>query len=936
MIKNFTKSIAVLALALGCGISANAQGRIQGYFRVSNAETGKYVEVTGPFSADPTQSKSDAQYKAGTIIYVEAEQPANENAYKVTSLRSQGIEVVGNYLDDYYEKLIDVVFTESGFNSNEEALWNVVKGGFQYGYTSIGRAAIQTMICIVAERLDQEGDVMTGEELETLEAFAKRFNTEVAQYIDLGIRLEPVDGVENGFRLYYETPDLQVVSDWYQKPENKETFEKGFEAMRHYLTAKMGQTGEGLDPSEIEEMKGWGYNPLDKYSEYLNSDGVIVLSYEKIFADPDLLFNWLKLNVIKFTDPERCPDIDLRGLHLPDFAVEMQKHRITKQIIDYFPRLQTNQRIYLCDGKGGVTEHFDFTSAEGAESLGAYAQWVMHKVDNADEQLLVKDMKETDGQYYTAVYYDFPVAAADENTSVNQLTAEADNMLGYKYVKLVPAAQIPLQTALVVVTDKEETQLLVGDGNPTITPLEEVRPGFVVSDKPAAKQYTRRRIDEETLTASEDHFTGVLLSTTLTKKDLWNYRDIDMDMTPVYIFRGSGTVEGINNPLFGNGTEAQTLGPNQALYTPFELNAKDDIVLIGNLMINVEVGETNTGEEETDSKDESEHIRIAQAFNGNDANVFENLVTFPVELTYNEDFTVTVSIPEAVDDAKWETPEDPSDLFASYQQAFGSESWIFEQYQAIFGNTEVGDMSEDVVDGFYLASHLDHDRTAVLEEPTVADGENTGYEYNLSFDAPCSGIYEITIAPTENSQVDFTTTISKVKIYPNLYAKFGPNEEPGFNIDGCKFEEEDGKYYITLPKFDEYNSPYDLSHCTGFIPGTYFASSLVADAGGKAVRTNIRRNANVEPDGKYAVLLPNLEDIVNQDTPLTMTVTKNGVTASYDFYIKQDISTTVDGVLVEDNASCVYYNLQGVKIMNPEKGGVYLKVVDGKASKVIF
>lgn len=42
----------------------------------------------------------------------------------------------------------------------------------------------------------------------------------------------------------------------------------------------------------------------------------------------------------------------------------------------------------------------------------------------------------------------------------------------------------------------------------------------------------------------------------------------------------------------------------------------------------------------------------------------------------------------------------------------------------------------------------------------------------------------------------------------------------------------------------------------------------------------------------------------------------------------------VDGVIAAQNGEAVYYNLQGVKVSNPDKG-IFVKVVDGKALKVV-
>ena len=971
---NILKKGVALCLALSAAVAAQAQGVIEGYFRVSNAETGKYVEVTGPFSADPTAEKNEAQYKAGTIIYVAAEQNGRNQWYDVTSLRSQGIEVVGNYIDDYYQTLTDILLTENGFNDSTEALWALVREGFNYGYTSIGRAAIQSMIFIVASRLDQEPNITVKDELAD---FAKRFNEEVAQYIDLGIRLEPVAGAPNTFRLYYETPTLDAVSEWYLKPQNKETFEKGFAAMRNYLTNKMGLTGEGFDASEVKEMQDWGYTLPDKYRNNPNADGVFVVSYEEIFADPELLFNWLKLNVIKFTDVERCPKIELQGLYLPKFAEEMQKHRLTQEVISYLPQLQPNQRIYLCDGKNGRTGHFDFTSADGANQLGSYAQWVMHPVDNKTEIFSVKNEYPFEDKFYSAVYFDFPVSAIDDNTQVNLLSKEVMDAKGYAFVKLLPVDKVPLQTALVISSTADESQLNVADGNTTIIELEPVVKApdnsLIVSsdpDKKADKQYVRRRANENTedeaSSTPNDKFTGVLLSSMLS--NIPNYTGID-PYNNLYYFQGSKEVSELNNNylVFGEFTKDQLVGPNVALFTcsPVELSPEDDMILIGTVQINVAVGETKTNDEDDDNSDvpEEEQAKVAQVFNGTEANTFKNLINFSVELEYGKDFTVNVTTPEKVDDSEWESPADPEKLNKSYLDAFllmqpnpfekGTADYnnyvpgLYTQYEDLFADKTASDMSEDFVDGFYLASHLDQDETAVLEDPTKAENSATGYEYDLVFDAPCSGRYQVTVAPSEKSAVDFNQKTFYVKILPNLYGTFGESKTPGFNIEGYSFKFVDGiGYVIYLPLYEMVQNDkgewvqteFNLDGRLAYIPGTYFASKLSAKAGDQESKTRIKRKTDENGGYKYYTELPDMSEIVNTEIPLTVTIEKNGVSKDFDFYVKQDssvLTTGIETISGEETTAPVYYNLQGVKVATPDHG-IFIKVEGRKVSKVVL
>ena len=1015
--KFFTK-IAALAVLGAFSISAHAQGlgKIDGYFRVSNAKTGKYVEVTGPFTADPTQDLQAAESKAGTVIYVKAEQTAGEDFYRIKSLRSQGIEVVGDYMDDYANELFQTIFTEQGFDNFEEALWNLVRGGFIHGYTSIGRAAIQTVIFIVAQRLDSE-DGVSHDEANELANFADRFNEEVAQYIDLDIRLKPTDG-ENNYHLYYEIPDLEPVSEWYLKKENgeyvnKDTFEKGFAAMRHYLTTKEGiSTGEGLEPYEIAEMKSWGYNPEDKYMEDKNDEGVIVLSYEKIFADPELLFNWLKLNVIKFTDPERCPNITLQGISLKAVSEELQKHRLTQQIISYLPKANPHSKIYLCDGKGGVEGHFDFTSEEGAAQLGDYAVWKLNGIDNNNQkfyattpQSITKnagaDNETTD--YYGAVFYDFPVTATvAETTQLYTLSDEEYLYNDYTYVEKSEAENAGIQTPILVKGAKVNPQLNVADGEPIVTPLVNNPLIGVSNEIGTGKQRVRRNAPEKVEDPNPGDKYGVLLAQDVA--NLHNYLGIEINVNvdeddeyatpyekyPVYIFNEPQKVLGGTYLAFiDSKVNGLTKVPaNTVIY--YLKNDEDladgnkyaNMVLIDCPQVEIVIGNTETGEEEgldDDNVPDEEKIKLAAEFDGSGANAFEGHIFIPSELEFGEDkdFTLTIEAPHAdnEDDGHpvWIAPEVVPSTHDQLLEAYKNEflkiqpkpedadddymPGLYLQYIAIL-NAEDETIDNDLVDGFYLDNEL-HMNTE-LEESDNNDGLTS---YDFKFDAPCSGIYKMVIKSNEGSAYQFEKVVN-IKIFPNLYGEFGVegHKDKGFNINGYTFADgeageksyvgEDGTpisaKVIKLPKDEEGNMLVDVTNCVAYIPGTYFANDLSANDGTttfNATKVAPRKvvalddESTATPSWTYCIDNLDLTNVLDKEQPLMVSVTKNGVSKTYPFYVESSVdnlnqSTGVEGVEAEEGEA-VYYNLYGMKVENPEKG-VYVKVSNGKAVKVIL
>ncbi|MCM1152382.1 MAG: starch-binding protein [Muribaculum sp.] len=95
---------------------------------------------------------------------------------------------------------------------------------------------------------------------------------------------------------------------------------------------------------------------------------------------------------------------------------------------------------------------------------------------------------------------------------------------------------------------------------------------------------------------------------------------------------------------------------------------------------------------------------------------------------------------------------------------------------------------------------------------------------------------------------------------------------------------------------------------------------------------------NPEEEGytKYDPAHPTM-DLTNRTLRLVMS--QNGVmnptvyatTPLYD----SKITTAVEAIAIEENQETIYYNLQGVRVENPEHG-IYVKVADGRASKVIL
>ena len=577
---------SILLFAAFCGMmpvkAAEAGSEcINGYFRIQSAagvenNTG-YVQVRGPFTAAPDQSYSQAKYQAGTIMFVNGvpEMVNGKLCYKVVNLRSQGIEVVGEPIDDYF----DVIVNQTDIDLNITGLYSLMRAGRDLGYTAIGRAMLQTAFLVVASRLDSE--LSTGTELEEL---ARDFNENVAAKINLYTYLEPVEGAGGCYRMFFDMPDLQSVCDWYLQDEaHKISFEKGFAAMRHYLTGKGIGTGEAFDPQEIAEMKSYGYDITKKYAP--GDDGIVMSSYEQIFADPDLLFNWLKLNMIKFLTPERCPQITIQGIYLPDMAKELRSHRLVDMVMNYFPRLHTSTRYYLISGSvtdaSGVegtagdvynaTGEFGFANAAGTVTAGKASQWVLKPVNDTDNVFCVAP-RATDGdKYYSAIYTDFPMRAVNRvNTEFHTMGettfVEPLNGVDYHYVEIEQlAGDVPARTpVLVVCATNEPADNLIVPAFDTVLPgpADPTVPGFEISDDETAVQHSPAR-GVARATGVSPFFNGVLLATPINAESMKNMWGIEYDEAKNPVHRLT-TYEsgGVSSLWFENNTG--TLNANEA------------------------------------------------------------------------------------------------------------------------------------------------------------------------------------------------------------------------------------------------------------------------------------------------------------------------------------------------------------------------------------
>lgn len=217
---------------------------------------------------------------------------------------------------------------------------------------------------------------------------------------------------------------------------------------------------------------------------------------------------------------------------------------------------------------------------------------------------------------------------------------------------------------------------------------------------------------------------------------------------------------------------------------------------------------------------------------------------------------------------------------------------------------------------------------------SVSAGDKDGdlYEYTVKVKFPCSGVYNVKVEATDNSDVSFSTVNATVTVTPNIELMYG--SESAFNINGYGFPSSDN-LSIKYP-FDE-NGAHNPANSFAYTPGLYFASSLELTPGW-GVRTMALEGE--EEAGDYYGAPISMVGLPESGANLVAKVTKNGATSTSTFLISKGtgddfyVSTGVDTIGAEDGEA-EYFNLQGVKVQNPEHG-IYVKVQNGKAVKVVL
>ena len=409
---------SVLTLVLGFfSVAASAQAPAtvtkpdDGYYRIVNAcqrtDDKQYVYVTGKIAAQPNATKAEATTLPGTVIHLKTKVD-NKDASRlnVITLRSQGVDVINEYLNPTIEKV-------------EKA---------------------------VKDKLNEK----LGTPLDSI-VYGK-FNTRVIGQWDLKMHLKPVK-TSDGRTAYYAfatVPSMVPICDFYKY------YTTGIYAIFSGPYVKNAVKGVSMDL----------FNALEANNPDKVWDEVLKLALAKIESSPyagtDIA------NVVKrYINADRINQgqtyylmsgalkkID-NGRNYNPSDLTNTSHNEYEGTLPKFDFVNNNNTDTYFGPELPVT--------------GDAAMWILEKVDDTN-YFGVKpstNMRGRDGKYYTTLYVDFPFQIKGDVKAYTIEGVEAKNADGYYFAKVKKLAQqgdvVPAQTAVVLEcnsTNPADNQLL--------------------------------------------------------------------------------------------------------------------------------------------------------------------------------------------------------------------------------------------------------------------------------------------------------------------------------------------------------------------------------------------------------------------------------------------------------------------------------------------
>ena len=406
---------SVLTLVLGFfSVAVSAQGPAtvtkpdDGYYRIVNARQrtdGKqYVYVTGKIAAQPNATKAEATTLPGTVIHLKTENNSkNSNWLDVTTLRSQGVDVINGYLNPAIEQV------EGELKKKLKEKLGVLGGNFAYGTIKV----------------------------------------EVIGKWDLKMHMKPVKTSDNrnAYYAFATVPSMVPVVDFYASYSQNFFYGGALKNAVKAVSMDLYNALEAKNPDKVWDVVMKLALAKIESSPYAGSE---IANVVKRYVDAHRINQgqtyYLMSGALKKVEKGKAfNQSDLTNTShneydgiLPKF--DFVNNNTTDQW--YGPELPVTG-----DAAMWILEKVDDTNYFGVKPS--------------------TNMKGRDGKYYTTLYVDFPFQIKGDVKAYTIEGVEAKNADGYYFAKVKKLAQqgdvVPAQTAVVLEcnsTNPADNQLL--------------------------------------------------------------------------------------------------------------------------------------------------------------------------------------------------------------------------------------------------------------------------------------------------------------------------------------------------------------------------------------------------------------------------------------------------------------------------------------------
>lgn len=412
----------------------------KGYYRIKNVggyNGQQYIDVRGRITADVSATKDNKTTKPGTILYVNVDANAKDvsspyaagqtvKAYELLNLRSQGIDVM-NGCEATTGELSSI------FSLNLDDIPSSIRSAYN-GYIGFGRYMLTRGAAFADQHIS---NYVKAENKEKFNTLMTDFNENYLPNLKFQVYLIPVDGQKDTYLVRSKVPSLKPIVDFY-KANQTDMDNIVVPAVRSFLntyaslTGMIGFSGEKFTEDDDKTINSWYdtdggawhvKNCCEKDADgnlIKDSEGNYTLSYSTILGSEQIMFDWLKLQMVKALNATGRDHtiggyVNMIHYNTPYYLIEGDNHDAQGKR-GYTGNAELG---FANDGlNAGTAPGGSGSIADDLTSASDHAYWTLEPVDETN-YFTVKPNSHAgkNGMYYASTYLDFPFEIKGSNVS---------------------------------------------------------------------------------------------------------------------------------------------------------------------------------------------------------------------------------------------------------------------------------------------------------------------------------------------------------------------------------------------------------------------------------------------------------------------------------------------------------------------------------------